>query len=499
MIRAEKCPILYVDDTLEQRYAMRRILEKNGFGVIEASTAKEGLALLAGRPALAVVDVKLPDMSGYELTRRIKEHDPNLPVLQVSASFSDPDLRAAGFSGGADAYIAQPVHPPELVALIRRMLRLSEAEERLRFLATLGPRLSATLSLPELIRDVQNLVVPYFADECFIYVQNQAKLFYGPAGVQIDQALQNALREQALESSVKKIGSRLLIAPLSVTASGFGAIAFQLRTGREYAEADSVLALDLANRFGLAFHNCVLFASEQAAKAALIQAEKLATAGRMSAAIAHEINNPLEALTNLMYILEQSTDATDTIRNLAGAALSEITRLAHITRQTLGFYKELRASSNVNLSQCVRDTVNLYQKRIKAERIQLDLDLTEKACIQAIPGEIRQVVSNLLVNALEAVENRGRIRIVTSYENDRARLCVQDSGNGISETLENRIFEPFFTTKQGTGIGLGLWITKTIIEKHGGTITAQNLEGKNAHGAEFLIEFPLVIPDCPTD
>src|ERR1700761_6104899 len=128
MIDYQKRRILYVDDTVEQRYAMRRILETAGFRVVEAGTGKEALAQLSSSLALAVIDVRLPDVGGYDLSRQIKASHPHLPILQVSASFSDPELRASGLSGGADAYIAQPVHPAELTSLVRRMLRTSEAE-----------------------------------------------------------------------------------------------------------------------------------------------------------------------------------------------------------------------------------------------------------------------------------------------------------------------------------------------------------------------------------
>ena len=144
MIHHKKRPILYVDDTVEQRYAMRRILETEGFPVLEAGTGEEALELMEKNPALVVVDVKLPDINGYDLSRRIKEISPHLQLLQVSASFSDPNLRVSGLSGGADAYLAQPVYPSELVTLIRRMLRTAEAEEALRFLAGIGPKISGS-------------------------------------------------------------------------------------------------------------------------------------------------------------------------------------------------------------------------------------------------------------------------------------------------------------------------------------------------------------------
>lgn len=499
MIRHKQLPILYVDDTVEQRYAMRRILESEGLHVLEAGTGKQALALMDAGLALAVVDVRLPDISGYELTRQLKERQPYLPVLQVSASFSDPDLRTAGFSGGADAYIAQPVHPAELVSLIRRMLRISEAEASLRFLATIGPRITTSLSLPEATSNICAAMVPQFADRCLIYLESfpgHAASFWPeerPVEDEFRREMERiATSDWSAEALVRMVHDRLLIAPLVVGTTTLGSIAFEITSEREYLAQDLILAADLAGRIALALQNCQLYASEQVTRTALIQAEKLATAGRMSAAIAHEINNPLEALTNLIYLLEQSPEATPSIRETATAALAEVTRLAHITRQTLGFYRELRVPSLLNLSASVRDTLTLYRNRIASKRVNVVLDLEDKVSVRGIKGEIRQVISNLLVNALEAMDEHGAITIRTRVEGTKAVLAIEDAGPGIPEALHAKIFEPFFTTKQGTGTGLGLWITHNIVEKHDGVITLAARTGKDDHGTTFTLQFPLV-------
>ncbi|HEX2916994.1 MAG TPA: ATP-binding protein [Edaphobacter sp.] len=490
MIYHNPRPILYVDDTVEQRYAMRRILETHGFNVLEAGTGKEALELLAMEPALAVVDVRLPDVNGYDLTRTMKHRLPYLPVLQVSASFSDPELRAAGFSGGADGYIAQPVHPAELVAVLRRMLRAAEAENALRFLAALGPRFSTSLSSDETAENIRRAMVPYFADHCAIYLssQYQQPVSFWPDS--LDEDMRQQLIKGATTGSPKLIDSRLIIAPL--TAGGVGSIGFSLGQEREYAAPDLMLASDLASRAALVLQNCALFSSAEKTRAALIQAEKLATAGRMAAAIAHEINNPLEALTNLLYILEQSPEMTITNRDVASAALVEVTRLAHITRQSLGFYRELRTPSQMDLSQSVADTLSLYQKRFDAKKVDVETALEEGVKLLGIKGEIRQVISNLLVNALEATPTGGRVLLETRVEDGRACMAISDTGGGVSPAMAEKIFEPFFTTKQGTGTGLGLWITQSIVQKHDGNIKLAANHGAAAEGTRFEIDFPLL-------
>lgn len=486
----QKRTILYVDDTVEQRYAMRRILEMEGFSVVEAGTGKEALEKVGPSASLAVVDVRLPDMSGYDLSRKLKLRDPHLPILQVSASFSDPELRAAGFSGGADAYIAQPVHPSELTALVRRMLRSSEAEEALRFLAAIGSKFSASLSLEETADNIRRGIVPQFADECTIYLEG----VNGGAATSWPESnggdVLQELEKQMLHAEPHMLDSRRIVASLERGGKNFGAMLFGLRNEREYTAGDLSLAVDLSNRAGLALQNCMLFASEESTRAALIQSEKLATAGRMSAAIAHEINNPLEALTNLIYIIEQSPTVPEPMREIATAALAEVSRLAHIARQSLGFYRELRAPSVLDISESVRDTVELYQKRLTSSRIHLELDLQDEVLIEGVKGEIRQVISNLLVNAVEATPAGGAIKIRTTARDGKAHFVIIDRGAGIPEDIQAKVFEPFFTTKQGTGTGLGLWITQSIVQKHGGDIELKVANGENA-GTQFSFELPL--------
>ena len=493
MIHHRKKPILYVDDSIEQRYAMRRILETEGHNVLEAGSGREALNLLEQPLSLAVVDVKLPDINGYDLTRQIKQREPFLPVLQVSASFSDPTLRAAGLSGGADAYIAQPVHPSELAALVNRMLQTVEIEGALRFLARVGPHLSASLSVPTACERICRAIIPHFADHCILFLREypgQQQPFWYPELPQQDTH-RRLLLDQAGHRAPTLVDSRLLLASLYSGNHSLGAIAFLLESDRGYTESDKILATDLASRVALSLQNCMLFAAEHATRTALIQAEKLATAGRMAAAIAHEVNNPLEALTNLIYILERSPEATPFIRETASTALGEVTRLAHITRQTLGFYRELRAPTVLDLSQSVVETLALYNKRVIDNKIACKLDLIDGLAIRGIKGEIRQVISNLLVNAFEAIDSGGVVTIQTRSADDKAVLSIADNGPGIPAPMLPNVFDAFFTTKQGTGTGLGLWITQNIVEKHDGTIAVSSSTSPADHGTEFVIEFPL--------
>jgi len=211
------------------------------------------------------------------------------------------------------------------------------------------------------------------------------------------------------------------------SAKSIGLIAFALDQDREYTESDVILAQDLASTAALALQNCILLFSEHMTRSALVQSEKLATAGRMAAAIAHEINNPLEALTDLLYIIERSKDANESIHELARSSLTEVTRIAHITRQTLGFYRDRRTPMSLNLAQSVCETFQLYKRRFEDKKILVEIRLDETVRINGIKGEIRQVISNLLMNALEAMESDGKIDIAVFAQENDAVLPISDT------------------------------------------------------------------------
>jgi signal transduction histidine kinase/CheY-like chemotaxis protein len=499
MIQLDK-PILYVDDTEEQRYAICRILEREGYRPVQAATGAAALERVHPELLAVVLDVKLPDMSGYEVCRRIKQNPlyASTPIIQVSASFADPDHRAIGLSGGADAYIAQPVHPQELLNVVRSLIRSSQAELMLRFMAEIGPRITRSLDLQETRQAVEASVPPYFADRCeLVLLEDESSGLdptsdhtpdhspgpvsdLGPGPIPDQPPLLpalEALARQAVSRSLPQLGlfddgSSAIAAPLGNAGKHLGVALFVLQSRqRTYTGSDLVHAGDLADRIALALDNARLHTAQRNAQAALIQSEKLAAAGRLSAAIAHELNNPLEAITNLLFLIETTPELPETARNYAREALSELERLSHITRQSLGFYRELTTAQDFNVSENVQDTLSLYSRRLAAKGISITTDYDQALTVHAIRGEIRQVLSNLIVNAMDAMESGGLLA-VSSFRSprDEAVVSVRDSGSGIDKKIESRIFEPFFTTKPGTGTGLGLWVSDTIMRKHNGRL-----------------------------
>ena len=233
------------------------------------------------------------------------------------------------------------------------------------------------------------------------------------------------------------------------------------------------------------------------AENALHTAERLASVGRLAATIAHEINNPLEALTNLVYLARNADNQKDAQVYLAGAE-EELERVSHLTRQTLGFYRETKGASKVRVGSMVTGLLTVFASRTRNKGIEITAEIDEDPEISAVPGEIRQLVANLVGNSIDAADGGGRIRVRVSAATQWGAACrkgvritVGDNGSGIPRELRAQLFEPFFTTKKEVGTGLGLWVCKSIVEKHRGAIRVKSSTGPGKSWTVFSVFLPL--------
>jgi PAS domain S-box-containing protein len=224
--------------------------------------------------------------------------------------------------------------------------------------------------------------------------------------------------------------------------------------------------------------------------------EKLAAAGRLAATVAHEINNPLEAVMNLVYLAQRDLPKIDKVAVHLNAAKRELDRVAHIARQTLGFYRDTSSPATVNVAQTMDDLLYLYEKRLQTRRIKVVRQHDGELEVTAFVGEIRQAFSNLISNSVDAMPQGGMLLIRISKSrawstgSPGIRVTVLDTGPGIAPPDRKKIFEPFFTTKADVGTGLGLWITRNIVVKHRGSIRVRSRTGPEAHGTAFSIFLP---------
>jgi len=238
------------------------------------------------------------------------------------------------------------------------------------------------------------------------------------------------------------------------------------------------------------------------AEQALRNTEKLAVAGRMAATVAHEINGPLEAVANMLFLLDR-TELADTVPpqcqqcfKIVRSAQEEIKRIGQITKLTLGFHREgeKREAAAVLASDLIDGILTLYGNRIKSLGVAIEKRYDSAGAVVADAGELRQVLSNLIVNATDALAKKGDKLLIHVYDSQDwrstgqkgVRIVVADNGSGIPREVRHKLFEPFFTTKGEKGTGLGLWVSRSLVEKHGGRLRVRSIPGIGTIFSIFL-------------
>jgi len=233
----------------------------------------------------------------------------------------------------------------------------------------------------------------------------------------------------------------------------------------------------------------------------LIISEKLASVGRLAASIAHEINNPLEAVTNLLFLAKRDiADHTKAERHIQ-LAIQELERVSHISRQTLGFCRDNSSSSEVDVCKMLDEILFMYNRKLEVRKIQVEKRYDQAGTITGLDNQIRQVFSNLIANAIDAMPSGGRlvVKAVRSKEWNNAglpgvRVTVADTGAGIPAKNRKNLFNAFYTTKKDVGTGLGLWLVHGIISKHKGMIHVRSKVAPATSGTAFLVFLPLNVP-----
>lgn len=231
------------------------------------------------------------------------------------------------------------------------------------------------------------------------------------------------------------------------------------------------------------------------AEEAMLRAEKLAVAGRLAASVAHEINNPLEAVANLLYLVTLASTAEDAHAH-ARVALDELLRVSLITQSTLKFHRQTGTPRIAMLSEIMEGVLALFRPRMNAAGVKLETQSDGEIAISCMPSEAQQIFANLISNAVEATPAGGRIRIRIHGARDARsgkpgmRVSIADSGSGMDRTTLDRIFEPFFTTKAETGTGLGLWVVAQLVARQGGTLRVRSTPRDGASGTVFSLFLP---------
>jgi len=467
--------VLVVDDRAENRYTTSHALTRAGFSVIEAVNGKEALELSKQLPAVIVLDVKLPDILGYEVCRRIKSNPltGHIPVLQLSAAFHNVESKLYALGSGADAYLTQPAEPLILVATVKSLVRLHQAESRARISARQWQATFDSLSEGVAIVDPSGIV-----QRCNRSMSALLGRSYGDIE---NRSFADLLQECfGIAVTTEDTGS-----PQDV----------QLGTRLFRLKVDPIVIQEMP-------HGRIFILEEtterKRAEQALLISERLAATGRLAHTIAHEINNPLEAITNLMYLLRGALHHSDIAKQYLDTAEQELDRVSRISRQILSFNRETATPVDLRIDDLIEDVLALHGRAIIDKKLRIRKEWNTFAHVKVFPAQMRQVFSNLVRNAIEASAASGEIRIrigrstLWNQPSEHAiRVSIADRGVGIPAENIKKIFEAFFTTKALKGSGVGLWLSSTIVHEHKGLLRVRSTTNPGHSGTCMSVLLPL--------
>ncbi|MGD0892983.1 MAG: ATP-binding protein [Terracidiphilus sp.] len=484
MTANDKVNILMVDDQPAKLLSYELILAKLGENLIQATSAKEALSiLLKTEVAVVLMDVSMPDVDGFELADMIRQHPrfQKTAIIFISGVHLTDSDKIQGYRSGAVDYISVPVVPE---VLLSKVGIFAELHRKTRMLETLNSELE--LRVAERTEELRKSQEQFrlraelieLASDAIAVRDKEGLVQFWNAGA---EALYGWRRQEMLGhdmhgmlQTVFPVPREEVEAALRERGSWQGHLTQKTQSGEEIV----VACRKTLNEEG----NAVLEVSRDItaqlrAEEALREAEKLAAMGRVAGIIAHEINNPLAAITNIFYLLRNHPSLDPDARRFAEQAEQELDRVSHITRQTLSFYRESKQPTSVHLPDLIDSVLALQESALQASHIVMRRKYAASSRVWGFPVELRQVFMNLVINASQSMSEGGtlgiRIREVTDWTRNEPRVAISivDTGVGIKPEDARQLFEPFFSTKSAKGTGLGLWISKGIVQKYEGRIS----------------------------
>ncbi len=225
-------------------------------------------------------------------------------------------------------------------------------------------------------------------------------------------------------------------------------------------------------------------------RVALMKAERLALAGRFAGGVMHDVNNPLEALGNLIYLAAEDAEDPELVRGYLRLAEEQMAHVQSIARQTLSYYRPYADGTEVDLIEVLESALHMHRPQLMTKRIQVCRPKMDVARLKANPGELLQVFNNLIANSIEALADGGMLHVRVSRSGGHFHILIADNGSGIGEEQMAQMFEPFATSKKAAGTGLGLWMSKSLVEKHKGRIRHRSSTSPGRCGTSFRISLP---------
>ena len=494
--------ILNVDDYVPARYARSQVLRRAGYEVIEAGTGADALRIVAEeRPDLVLLDINLPDLSGFEVCRRIREQLGTLalPVVHVSSTFVNERAQELAFEGGSDAYLTEPVEAPVLLATVHALLRLHRAEEGLR---AAGRRWRATFDA------IGSGVCLLTANGAVVQCNAAFAQLCGKAAADLPGTPWSALwltdEPTGEESSLTRLPQGKTRETIELTRDGHW---FRLLVD-PVLEADAVagfvcIATDITVERQVAEARAALLAREQMAREDAEAANR--AKDEFLAMLGHELRNPLDVIASAATVLDEiSSKDLPAVRTRA-VIHRQVRQLARLVDDLLDVGrvstgKIILERAPVEIADAVRRCVDTLAGAGQTDRHQLEVS-AEAAWVEGDQSRIEQIVMNLLWNAIKYTPDGGSISIAVDGDGRTARVVVTDTGMGIPSHLLERIFELFVQGERTLdraegGLGIGLTLVRRLVELHGGRIAATSPGA--GQGSTFVVELPQIPAPMPS-
>jgi two-component system NtrC family sensor kinase len=538
--------VLVIDDEPGVIQLCQRLLERAGFHVLALTQSSEGLELLERvHVDLLLVDIRMPDVNGFQVLDQARRRQPDLAVV-IMTGFGTVETAIEALRRGADGLILKPFAGAELVQSVDRALQENQRKRDILRLQALRPLfdITETLFTETNLERLQELVLESICghlhcDHAGFYQRmaddQQVHLIAGRGNPVSEKStdLESGILSRAdawgmpicvsrdgpgepeMQAILTQQGlGSVMVVPVSFKESGSGIIGddYSLaesthprnrslflaarNTGEVvFQQSDFEMFVILARQADTALENARLHTELlmnlrqlEESQRALIRAEKLATAGRLTASIAHEINNPLQAMQNCLHLAGRRALSEDQREYYLRMAQAEMERLMNTVQRMLDFYRPGAVDRKPeDMNELIQRVMSLMERQLHEQGISLHSKLAKRPPLVLVVGDqIQQVFLNLILNAIEAMPDGGELYIEVQTTKKEVEVIVEDSGPGISPGERQRIFEPFVSTKED-GMGLGLAVSYGIISAHGGNLELASGRGR---GACFRVSLP---------
>ena len=487
---ADYSTVLIVEDEQLVALDMESSLEKLGYVVAGiAITGEQALEIAEERrPDLVLMDIRLPgEVDGIAAAALIRDRW-DIPVIFVTA-FSGEEVIVRAKAAGPYGFLTKPFRTEELNPTIRVALYRHQFTRKLFSEHTWFTTMLESLSDAVIATDAEGFVryLNPAAEALIGWPQQEAE------GKPIEEVyplsfldgspVQHCQLRKALESRAPVARQRFCVTTMD---------------GSTISVEDSATPILEKDRLLGAVTIFQDISHQQKAEHALRESEKLAVVGRLASSISHEINNPLEAITNLLYLAEHQLAPESPVLSYIQQASAELARITHITTETLRFHRQSTRPTEVQITRILESVLALHEGRARTLQVSVERRYRECCPLLVFENEIRQVLANLVGNALDAmITSRERrlmlqVRNATGWRKGRPglRVTIADTGGGIPPEARKSLFKPFFTTKAVTGTGLGLWVSSEIVDKHNGSIQFRSSIDERRHGTVFSVFVP---------